>query len=104
MTSPADEARTRLADTIGEVQASDLAAHLRRGAVFVVEPSVPLVDAGVAIAIDDTAAVAAWIASGAVRRPTADEAARWLAASEGRWLAVVVQPYVLVQDLPIVRA
>lgn len=104
MTSRVDEARAKLEETIGEVLGSDLAAHLRRGAVFVVAPSLSLVDCGEAIARDDSAKVGAWVASGALRRPTTEETTAWLAASERKWLAVVVQPYVLVQDAPTTDA
>ncbi|UJR82723.1 DUF2288 family protein [Sandaracinus amylolyticus] len=93
-----DDLRDRLEAHRGAVLYSDLAAHLERGAVFVVAPQLDLVACGLAIATDDRAAVERWIASGDLRRPTTDELEKW-PSDEGRtWISVVVQPYVLLQD------
>lgn len=92
--------RAKLEESMGPVVATDLHAHLRRDAVFVVSAGLSLVDCGVAVAMDDAAKVEAWVTSGELRRPTAEERAEWLAEKERRWSAIVVQPYVLVQDLP----
>lgn len=99
---PRDEAEIRatLDASAGDVLASDLRAHLAREAVFVVAPSLSLVECGVAIALDRSEAVAGWVRSGELRRPSADECAAWLADQARRWRAIVVQPYVLVQDPP----
>jgi hypothetical protein len=94
------DVRERLEATLGPVVLSDLAAHLRRGAVFVVAPGRPLLECAMAIAIDDASTVKSWIDRGDLRRATDDDAEQW-SASQGRtWIAVVVQPYVLVQDPP----
>ena len=96
----ADDLRESLERHRGPVVYSDLAAHLKRNAVFVVAPSVDLVTCGLAVARDDRASVERCITSGELRRPTADELASW-PADEGRtWISVVVQPYVLLQDPP----
>ncbi|MFO0629535.1 MAG: DUF2288 family protein [Polyangiales bacterium] len=78
---------------------SDLSAHLQRDVVLVVTAPLALLECAVAIASDDATAVSGWLASGALRRPSPDERASWPEASSRRWLAVVVQPFVLVQDL-----
>lgn len=93
------ELRARLQTECGEVFGSDLGAHLQRDVVLVVCAPLTLLDCAVAIARDDTAAVSAWLAEGALRRPTTEERAAWPEATNRRWLAVVVQPFVLVQDL-----
>lgn len=90
--------REKLEATLGPVFHSDLVAHLRRSAVFLVGPELALVDAALAVAVDDTASVAQFLASGALRRPTDDEQRVW-AESPGRtWIAIVVQPFVLIAD------
>lgn len=91
--------RARLEASAGPVLYGDLAAHLRRDAVLLVAAGVSLVDCGVAIARDDAAAVEGWLASGALRRPSAAERATWAAWTEPRWTAIVVQPFVLVQEI-----
>lgn len=97
--SDESELRARLQTECGEVFGSDLGAHLQRDVVLVVAAPLALLDCAVAIARDDTAAVSAWLAGGALRRPTPEERAAWPEATSRRWLAVVVQPFVLVQDL-----
>lgn len=92
--------RAKLEGEAGPVQGSDLAAHLRRDGVLVVSLELSLVECAVAIACDDREAVSAWLAAGALRRPTDDERAAWPADEALRWRAVVVRPFVLVQDAP----
>ena len=90
--------RAKLEESVGPIVATDLHAHLKRDAVFVVAPALSLVECGVAIAMDDAKKVEAWIASEELRRPTADERTAWLASTDRQWTAIVVQPFVLVQD------
>ena len=90
--------RLRLGETRGTALFSDLRAHLARDAVFVVAETVELLDAAVAVAMDDVATVGRWIESNELRKPTADEREQWRLAVGRRWQAIVVQPFVLVQD------
>lgn len=90
-----DELRTKLRASAGPVQYSDLAAHLRRQAVFVVD-GIELIECGAAIATDDRAAIERWLDGGQLRRPSPAELEAWPSAAERRWLALVVQPFVLV--------
>lgn len=92
----ADAIRQKLAESLGPVGYGDISAHLGRDAVFVVAPSLELVDCGVAVAMDEVETVRLWIESGALRKPSRDERAHW-AAQGGTFVAVVVQPFVLVQ-------
>jgi hypothetical protein len=90
--------RGRLEETVGPVPYSDLVAHLGRDAVFVVSTAVSLVECGVSIALDDVEVVQGLIARGELRKPSAAERTSWAATPERTWTAVVVQPFVLVQD------
>jgi hypothetical protein len=96
-----DALRAKLQDSAGPVQGSDLAAHLRRDAVLVVAPSAPLVERALAVACDDARVVAAWLTSGVLRRPEASERDAWPTDTDRRWMAVVVQPFVIVQPLAL---
>lgn len=96
-TSPEASLRGQLERSLGFVVASDLAAHLKRDAVIVVAPTLSLIDCAVAMARDDAQRVSAWLADGSLRRASAQERARWPSERATEWLAVVVQPYVLVQ-------
>jgi hypothetical protein len=94
------ELRAKLEERLGPVVYGDLAAHLARDAVFVVAGSIELVECGIAVATDDVTKVEAWIASGALRKPSKLEREAW-PTHEGRsWHAIVVQPFVLIQDPP----
>ena len=92
-----DETRLReeLSKNIGPVQASDLMAHAKRDALFVVDPSVELLEAAVALAQDDTPRVKSWLESGVLRRGSPDEVEGWKEGSPLR--SAIVQPWVLVQ-------
>jgi hypothetical protein len=94
-----EETLDLLRRTLGTVHGSDLAAHLRRDAVFLVGPGLDLLACAEAVATDDAAAVGAWVANGGLRRPTPEERDAWLAAPERRWRSVVVQPFVFIQSL-----
>jgi hypothetical protein len=92
----AEATRRKLAETLGPVSFSDIKAHLGRDAVFVVAPSLELVECGVAVAMDEVETVRMWIETGALRKPSREERQRWLDQG-GTFVAVVVQPFVLVQ-------
>lgn len=91
--------RERLLATVGPVYFSDLRAHLTRDAVIVVDVSVELVDAGVAIANDDKALIEEWIRSGVIRKPSLEDVDRWSMIADARWESLIVAPFVLVREL-----
>lgn len=89
--------RAKLESSVGPVFYSDMAAHIRRGGLLVVASELALVDAAIAIARDDSAAVAGWLDQALLRRPTPAEVAEWEKTEGMNFAAVVVQPFVLVQ-------
>jgi hypothetical protein len=90
--------RIKLGDRMGPVFFSDLKAHLERDAVIIVAQELELLDVAVAVANDDADKVKDWIESGKMRKPSLLERDEW-PAHEGRtWEAVIVKPFVLVQD------
>lgn len=91
--------RTQLAADMGPIEFSDLRAHLTRGAVITVAPALDLLDVGEALAVDDKVRVAAWIESGAIGKPSLEKIEAWSKESSAVVLvALVVQPFVLVQE------
>lgn len=94
-----DAIRAKLEETLSPVLGSDLGAHLKRDGVFVVAVGHSLVACGIAIATDDSASVAVWLTNGTLRRPTAHERDSWPVDETRQWNAVVVQPFVLVQEI-----
>jgi hypothetical protein len=91
--------RERLASEIGICQASDLQAHVKRGAVIVVAEQLDLLEAALAVATDSTASVQSWIATAKLHAPTADTVRAWEASPAEPLRSVIVSPFVLVQTL-----
>ncbi|MFO0613295.1 MAG: DUF2288 family protein [Polyangiaceae bacterium] len=92
--------RIRLTETMGPVTFEALAPHLERDAVVIVAPKLALIEAAIAVAQDEKELVEGWIASGTFRKPSPTERQRWKDQMGREWTAVVVQPFVLVQDPP----
>ena len=89
--------RERLSALIGDVFWSDLRAHAARDALIVVAEDLDLADAGAAVAADDAAQVASWIQARRLRKPSAEELARWPAVPAALFESLVVAPYVLIR-------
>lgn len=92
--------RKQLEEGLGPIEFSDLRAHLTRGAVITVDPKLDLLDVGEAVARDDKTRVAEWIEAGLIGKPTLEVIEIWSKREGAAWNALVVQPFVLVQDLP----
>lgn len=88
--------RESIAATLGDVFFSDLSAHIARDAVIVVSTELDLIDVGMALGTNDVRAVEAWIKSGQIHKPSAEDLSRWPLVTNLRFKSVVVQPFVLV--------
>lgn len=73
------------------------------GSVVVAAPAQDLVEVAFALATDQKAQVAEWLAAGLLWRATEQEARRWFEQNAELW-AVVVSPWILVQDPSITQA
>ena len=93
----AGEMDEQLARSMGPIQFSDLKAHLARGAVIEVATSIDLLEVGRAIARDEKARVAAWLERGELGKPSFETINRWSKLPPSSWVALVVQPFVLVR-------
>jgi hypothetical protein len=92
--------RETLAASMGPIEFSDLRAHLVRGAVIVIDAALDLLEVGEAVAKDDKVRVAGWIEKGLVGKPSLETIEKWSKAVGSAWTALVVQPFVLVQEAP----
>ena len=70
------------------------------GSVVTVSAEHDLVDVAFAFSADDKAQVADWLAQGTVERTTEQQAQQWFDNNTELW-AVVISPWVLVQDKPV---
>lgn len=92
-----EELRRKLAAETGRIAWPELQRHFARGVLIVVGPELDLVEAAARIAEDDRAVVQEWIRGGQVVRANDDHARHW-SDSECIFWAVVVAPWVLVQE------
>ena len=92
--------RKQLAETMGRVFFSDLRAHVARGIVVVVDPSIALLDVAEALATNDTSLVDGWIGKNLLTKPTLEQLDRWSRITDARWDSLVVAPFVLIWEHP----
>lgn len=83
---------------MGPIEMSDLTAHITRDAVIVVDASLDLLTVAEAVAKDDKAQVADWIAKALIGKPTLEALERWAKTPAPVLVSVVVQPFVLVRE------
>jgi hypothetical protein len=91
--------RAELAETLDEAEWNWLAPHARRDSLIVVKSELNLLDVGEAIANDNVASVQRWIEEDLIAKPSSDQLSAWNQDQAKRFSALIVQPYVLVQDL-----
>jgi hypothetical protein len=90
--------RAELAESLDEAELDWLKPHIQRDVVVVVHQQLDLLDVGVAIARDDVLSVQHWISEQLVHKPFPEELADWNSNPTKRFQALIVQPYVLVQE------
>lgn len=90
--------RQELTTMVGPAQWHNLLPHAARDNLVLVNPGLDLVDVGLAIATDNTIAVQRWISEALITKPTAEQLADWDRDRSREFQALIVQPYVLIQD------
>jgi hypothetical protein len=91
--------REHLAGESGVISWPELQRHFARGVVLVAELPLDFLDVAMALAGDDVKITSEWMRSGRLHKATDDCARRW-DENQARFRAVVVAPWVLVQELP----
>ncbi|HEY9700347.1 MAG TPA: DUF2288 domain-containing protein [Trichocoleus sp.] len=90
--------KAELAEMVDEAEWEWLIPHAKRDALILVSQALSLVDVGAAIANDDVSAVQQWIGTQQIYKPSPEQLATWGQDQTHRFNALIVQPYVLVQD------
>lgn len=90
--------RAELAEMLDEAEWSWLVPHAKRDVLLIVKPSLDLLDVGEAIASDNVTSVQSWIERQLIYKPSANQLADWNNDQERRFNALIVRPYVLVQE------
>lgn len=93
-----EDLRAALAESIDEAEWDWLVPHVQRDALVVVDPALDILDVGVAIANDDTIVVQRWISEQLIYKPSAEQLTLWERDRTRRFSALIIQPYVLMQD------
>lgn len=90
------ELRAKLEQEVDRISIKPLIVHFERHALWLVEDSINLVDAAMAIVQDDAKQVGAWITSECLKKPTQEEIDKWKAQVLAQHFEfIIVQPYVL---------
>ncbi|AAZ98107.1 conserved hypothetical protein [Thiobacillus denitrificans ATCC 25259] len=97
MTSPSEILRAKLNLETAQLAWPELERHFARGVVVKIAPGTDLVDAALQFAENNAAAIQAWLEDGRVARAELADAEDWHARQPRFW-AVVVAPWVLVQE------
>lgn len=90
--------RTQLTEMMDTVEWSWLVPHAKRDALVVVTPGMDLLEVGEAIANDNTLAVQHWISEQLLYKPAEDQLNTWNQAPQTQFVALIVQPFVLIQE------
>ncbi|MDF5708377.1 MAG: DUF2288 domain-containing protein [Nostoc sp. S4] len=91
--------RAELIENLDEAEWEWLIPHVQRDAVILVALELNLVDVGVAIASDRTPSVQQWIDEQLITKPTTAQLGEWNRDATKRFNTLIVQPYVLVQEI-----
>lgn len=94
----AEELRQKILLETARLEWPELARYFARGLVVIAAADVDLVEAAACLAENDVEKLRAWTDSGLVRRALDADAKRWDAETQSFW-AVVVAPWVLVQEM-----
>ncbi|MBD2664400.1 hypothetical protein B6N60_00883 [Richelia sinica FACHB-800] len=92
--------KTELTQNLDEAEWEWLIPHAQRDAVIVVADGLDLLDVGEAIASDNTASVQLWIDEQLITKPSPAQLGEWNSDRTKRFNALIVEPYVLVQEKP----
>ncbi|MCL2931376.1 MAG: DUF2288 domain-containing protein [Trichodesmium sp. MAG_R03] len=90
--------REQLAENLDVAEWNWLVPHVKRNSVVIIDQKLDLLDVGVAIASDHTSSVQDWISQELIYKPSAEQLSIWNANETTKFNALIVQPFVLVQE------
>lgn len=91
------ELRSKINRETARLAWSELLKYFASGNMVCVANELDLVDVAMRVSHDDKASIAAWMGAGQVAKVSDEQAQAWLAADTALW-AVVVSPFILVQQ------
>lgn len=93
------EMRESFKRDLGEVCWRELRIHMQRDAIILVGPDLDLIETAVAVAEDDKAQVEQWISAGQIGKPEKDSLDSWESDLDKPFRMLIVQPFILIQDV-----
>ena len=91
--------KAELAKDLDEAQWEWLIPHVKRDSVLIIAKELNLVDVGIAIASDNLQSVQHWISEQLIQKPSETQLSDWNSSPQKRFNTLIVQPYVLIQEL-----
>ncbi|BAZ51815.1 hypothetical protein NIES4103_44730 [Nostoc sp. NIES-4103] len=91
--------RAELTQNLDEAEWEWLIPHAQRDAVIVVTRELDLLDVAEAIANDNIPSVQQWIDEQLIAKPTTVQLGEWNGDRTKRFHTLIIQPYVLVQEI-----
>ncbi|KPJ96495.1 MAG: hypothetical protein AMJ53_00455 [Gammaproteobacteria bacterium SG8_11] len=97
MPSSDESLKNQLNLETGQIAWPELQRHFARGVVIKVGTELDLVDVAVKFVKDDKTAIETWLNNGSIAHANDDDAKTWTESAAIFW-AVVVAPWVLIQE------
>jgi hypothetical protein len=90
--------KEKLEQDVADISWKELQVHAKRDAIIVIKDELELSTVAVAIAEDNTTSVQKWIGEEAIAKPTAQQLTDWNQNPEKQFVALIVQPFVVVKE------
>jgi hypothetical protein len=91
--------KEKLEQDVADISWKELQVHAKRDAIIVIKDELELSAVAVAIAEDNTTSVQKWIGEQAIAKPTAQQLTDWNQNPEKQFVALIVQPFVVVKEV-----
>ena len=88
--------KAQLLEELADTDWSSLIPHAQRDALILVNPSLDLIEVGLAFANDNVPLVQRWISEQLICKPSAEELSAWNSQPTKKFSTLIVQPFVLV--------
>ncbi|MEL6437877.1 MAG: DUF2288 domain-containing protein [Cyanobacteria bacterium J06621_8] len=90
--------KEKLEQDVADISWQDLQPHAKRDAIIIVKPELDLTEVAMAIAEDNTASVQGWISTQSISKPTSQQLTDWNQTLDKQFMALIVQPFVVIQE------
>ena len=99
--APTPELAKSLQTEVDEAEWTWLKPHADRDAVILISNELNLVEVGLCLAGDDAKTVQTWMEKGKILKPSPTDIQSWDAHPAKKFLILVIQPYVLAQEITL---